>query len=116
MKKAGINTIRTFDPPPDYLLNIADALEIKVIVGIWLWHKYVYHDSQTLKYFQNVVREAVSRCEAHPCVLMYCIGSELPSELVRWQGHTVIEQFLRKLYQTAKHVNPHCIVTYANFS
>jgi GT2 family glycosyltransferase len=115
MREAGINTVRTPDFPPEYLLEIADELDMKVMVGIWLWHKYVYNEKQYLTHFKNLVRETISRCMVHPCVLMYVIGSEIPSEIVIWHGNHVIEKFLFELYKTAKVVDPDCIVTYCNY-
>jgi GT2 family glycosyltransferase len=115
MKSAGINTIRTFDPPPDYVLEIASELDIKVIVGIWVWHKYIFDDKKFLEHYKNVVNETISKSSGYDSVIMYTIGNEIPIEIIRYYGNKRIERFLLELYKTAKKTNPNCVVTYVNY-
>jgi GT2 family glycosyltransferase len=115
MKSAGINTIRTFDPPPEYVIKIADEYDIKVIVGIWVWHKYIFDDPKFLEHYKKEVKDTITKCSAHDNVIMYTIGNEIPIEIIRWYGNKVIERFLFELYKTAKKTDPGCIVTYVNY-
>src|SRR5262249_14155599 len=117
MAEAGINTIRTYTPPPDYLLESAAKYGLRVIVGIyWEGRNCIYDDPAALAVAQTAVREAVARCKRYPeAVLAYCIGNEIPPLVCRWHWPERIEKFLEALYHTAKDEDPMGLVTYGNY-
>ena len=43
------------------------------------------------------VVEQVRACEAHPAILAYALGNEIPPSVVRWHGASRVERFLRDL-------------------
>ncbi len=116
MRGAGINTILTYTVPPLYLIDQAEKHGIRVIVTI-PWMEYVcFLDQPGLRReIRLQVKNGVASCHRHPSVLMYCVGKEIPSEIVRWHGPKRIEAFLRDLYHVAKDVAPDRLVTYTNF-
>ncbi len=116
MQKAGINTVLTYTVPPLSLLDQAQERGIKVIVTI-PWMEYVsFLDQPGLrKEIRAQVKDGVASCRRHPAVLMYCVGKEIPPEIVRWHRPKKVEAFLRDLYQVAKDVEPESLVTYTNF-
>src|SRR5688572_3094454 len=61
------------------------------------------------------VKEYVHNCHAHPAILCYTIGNEIPAGVVRWHGKKKIEEFLQKLYHAVKQVDPGGLVTYVNY-
>jgi O-antigen biosynthesis protein len=116
MRQAGINTIRTYDVPPQRLLDLALQWNIRVLVGIpWGQHICFLDDRQAIQHIQASVSRAVRFCNGHPSILAYFIGNEIPSPVVRWHGPKKVSRFLADLYDTAKAIDPLALVTYANY-
>jgi O-antigen biosynthesis protein len=116
MRQAGINTIRTYNVPPQRLLDLALQWNIRVLVGIpWEQHICFLDDRQTARRIRAAVSRAVRFCNGHPSILAYFIGNEIPSPIVRWHGPKKVSQFLGELYDTAKAIDPLTLATYANY-
>jgi O-antigen biosynthesis protein len=116
MRQAGINTIRTYDVPPQRLLDLALQWNVHVLVGIpWEQHICFLDDRQTARRIRAAVSRAVRFCNGHPSILAYFIGNEIPSPIVRWHGPKKVSQFLGQLYDTAKAIDPLTLATYANY-
>jgi GT2 family glycosyltransferase len=116
MRQAGINTVRTYNVPPQRLLDLALQWNIHVLVGIpWEQHICFLDDRQTARNIRAAVSRAVRFCNGHPSILAYFIGNEIPSPIVRWHGPQKVSQFLAQLYDTAKAIDPLALATYANY-
>jgi glycosyltransferase involved in cell wall biosynthesis len=116
MRQAGINTIRTYNVPPQRLLDLALQWNMHVLVGIpWEQHICFLDNRQTARNIRSTVSRAVRFCNGHPSILAYFIGNEIPSPIVRWHGPKKVSQFLAQLYDTAKAVDPLTLATYANY-
>jgi glycosyltransferase involved in cell wall biosynthesis len=117
LRAAGANTVRTYTPPPDWLLEEARSAGLRVLVGIyWEGRNCDYDDPRLLEEASRTVREAVRRCRRFPDALLgYAIGNEVPSLTVRLHGRRIVEDFLHHLYDVAKFEDPEGLVTYANF-
>ena len=116
MRQAGINTIRTYNVPPQRLLDLALQWNIHVLVGIpWEQHICFLDNRQTARHIRAAVSRAVRFCNGHPSILAYFIGNEIPSPIVRWHGAQKVSQFLAQLYDTAKAIDPLTLATYANY-
>jgi GT2 family glycosyltransferase len=112
----GINSVRTYVPPPRWLLDLAQKSGLRVMVGLaWEQHVAFLDDSALIQSIETRVREGVQSCKGHPALLCYSIGNEIPPSIVRWHGRRPIERFLERLYRTAKEVDPQGLVTYVNF-
>jgi O-antigen biosynthesis protein len=112
----GINSIRTYDVPPRWLLDLAAEQGLLVMVGIpWEQHVAFLKGRRTRRSIAERVREGVRACAGHPAVLCYAIGNEIPGPIVRWHGRRAIERFLRRLYHIAKLQDPEGLVTYVNY-
>ncbi|MDQ3830043.1 MAG: glycosyl transferase, partial [Candidatus Tectomicrobia bacterium] len=75
MRQAGINTIRTYNVPPQRLLDLALQWNIHVLVGIpWEQHICFLDDRQTAHNIRASVSRAVRFCNGHPSILAYFIG------------------------------------------
>ena len=61
------------------------------------------------------VGRQVRECEAHPAILCYALGNEIPSSIVRWHGKRPTEQFLERLYWEGKANDPGGLFTYVNY-
>ena len=116
MATYGFNCIRTYTVPSKFLLDTAKELNLSVMVGLpWEQHITFLDNKKTSNDIIRRVSEAVVSCEAHPAILCYTIGNEIPSRIVRWHGKEKIENFLKKLYNVVKQVDPDSLVTYVNY-
>ena len=116
MSLAGINAIRTYTPPPRWLLDLAHRYGVSVMVGVpWPQHLMFLDDRSIVRSIYDSVRSTVARCSGHPALLAYAIGNEIPASIVRWYGRERIERFLAKLYRIARHADTVTPITYVNF-
>lgn len=116
MKEAGINAILTYTVPPLSLFDQAMEHGIRVIVNVpWQTHVCFLSETNSRKQIQREVKEAITSCQRHPALLMFCISKEIPPPIVRWHGKPKMESFLKDLYHVAKDYDPECLVTYTNF-
>jgi GT2 family glycosyltransferase len=113
---SGFNTVRTYTPPPQSLLDLAQHHGLRVMVGLsWTQHVAFLDDPALCRTIRDAVRFGVRACAGHPAVLCYTIGNEIPASIVRWHGRKKIERFLKELYTIVKSEQPDRLVTYVNF-
>jgi GT2 family glycosyltransferase len=116
LKKAGINALRTYHVPPEWLLDLADELEMAVLLDVpWPKHLCFLDSRQAQSQAQQAVRFAAQRGRDHPCILAYSICNEIPPSVVRWHGARRVERFLAQLQDVARQNDPRGLVTYANY-
>jgi glycosyltransferase involved in cell wall biosynthesis len=116
MAENGFNSIRTYTVPPLWLLDTAQDHGLHVMVGIpWEQHIAFLDDPARVTAIKESVVRSVRQCEAHPAILCYAIGNEVPSPIVRWHGAARVEAFLHELYQSVKAIDPNRLVTYVNY-
>lgn len=116
MRAAGINTILTYTVPPLSLLDQAQENNLRVITVVpWMEYVCFLEESATREKMLREVQEGVASCRRHPALMMYCVGKEIPSSIVRWHGPRKVQAFLRDLYDVAKQQDPEALVTYTNF-
>ena len=116
MAANGINAVRTYTVPPRWLLDLANAHGLWVMVGIpWEQHITFLDDRERLVSIEEKVRTGVRACGSHPAVLCYAIGNEIPAPIVRWHGQGRVQKFLERLYRAAKAEDPDGLVTYVNY-
>src|SRR5262249_36921357 len=115
MGACGLNSLRTYHLPPDWLLALADEHEVNVFVDV-PWPKHVcFLESVTAQTeARRLVEQAARRGRQHPCVLAYSIGNEIPPDVLRWHGARRVERFLAELSDVAHQADPEGLVTYAN--
>jgi glycosyltransferase involved in cell wall biosynthesis len=116
MAAQGINSVRTYVPPPTWLLDLAQQTGMRVMAGLaWEQHVAFLNDRELIKTIEGRMREGVQACAGHPAILCFTIGNEIPPSIVRWHGRKRIERFLKRLYGIAKEQDPDALVTYVNF-
>jgi GT2 family glycosyltransferase len=116
MADSGINTVRTYDAPPRWLLDLASEHGLWVMVGLpWEQHVTFLDDARLARSIERRVRNGVHACSGHAAVLCYVIGNEIPSSIVRWHGRHRVERFIKRLYHAAKREDPNGLFTYANY-
>ena len=116
MSASGVNVVRTYTPPPRWLLDLALANGLRVMVGLpWEQHIAFLDDPTRARQIEERVRQAARACAGHPAILCYAVGNEIPSSIVRWHGRRRIERFIRRIYDVAKSEDPEALVTYVNY-
>ena len=116
IKENHINAIRIYTMPPQWMLDLAEAHGIRVLIGFpWEEHVTFLDQLATARTIRERLKTAVRQVAHHPAVLACAIGNEIPSPIVRWHGAEKIQNYLRTLYETAKDCDPDLLVTYVNY-
>jgi glycosyltransferase involved in cell wall biosynthesis len=116
MRANGVNAVRTYTPPPRWLLDEAQAQGLRVMVGLpWEQHIAFLDEPGRAEAIKRRVQEAAAECAQHPALLCFAVGNEIPASIVRWHGRRQVERFLRELYEAVKSLDPQALVTYVNF-
>jgi glycosyltransferase involved in cell wall biosynthesis len=116
MRGTGINTVRVFTVPPLWLLDIADAAGLKVLVGLpWSQHIAFLESARIKSEIRAAVAAGVRACRQHPAVFAYLVGNEIPPDMIRWHGADKVRRFLKNLVALVRHEHPGALVSYANF-
>jgi GT2 family glycosyltransferase/sugar lactone lactonase YvrE len=116
MAAAGINTVRVYTAPPEWLLDRAAGHALRVMIGLpWAQHIAFLDDRVTTRQVRADAVKAVRRLSAHPAALLFALGNEIPPGVVRWHGRRRVERFLRELYDDVKASAPASLLTYVNF-
>ena len=116
MAKWGFNAVRTYTPPPPWLLDVAASNGLYVLVGLsWTQHVTFLDHRRLAREIRADVAKDVRSLAGHPCILGYSVGNEIPSSIVRGQGPKRVERFIKSLYETVKDPDPEALVTYVNF-
>src|SRR5207244_4206255 len=85
MRELGANCLRTFTPPPTWLLDLADQHSLGVLVGLpWTEHVCFLDDTRVMQTIRTQVAEDVEPLKDHPAVVACLIGNEIPPDIVRW--------------------------------
>ncbi len=116
MAGAGINAVRTYVVPPPSVLDAAADEGMHVMVGLaWEQHVAFLEQEHTANEIVARIGAQVSECRAHPAILCYALGNEIPAAIVRWHGKRPTERFLQRAYCAAKEADPGGLFTYVNY-
>jgi glycosyltransferase involved in cell wall biosynthesis len=116
MRDLGVNCVRTFTPPPEWVLDLADDHDLGVLVGLpWTEHVCFLDEPAVIADIHAKVSAGVDACKRHAAVLAFLIGNEIPPDVVRWHRAEHMQGFLRGLYERVKAAAPDVLVSYANF-
>jgi GT2 family glycosyltransferase len=116
MRAHGLNALRVYTVPPQWLLDRAQRHGLRVMVGMpWEQHITFLDDARGAASIIDRVRAGVRGCAGHPAILCYAIGNEIPASIVRWHGRHRVERFLARLYAAAKSEDPEALITYVNY-
>src|SRR5215470_2550723 len=116
MRDMGVNCFRTFTPPPEWLLDLAEENDLGVLVGLpWAEHVCFLDEPAVVKQIHDQVRQGVEPCKEHPAVFAFLIGNEIPPDIVRWHRPERVRDFLHGLFELVKSCAPDVMVSYANF-
>lgn len=112
----GCNAVRVYTVPPRWLLNLAEAAGLRVMVGLpWEQHVTFLEDRSAMRRIVQSVRDGVRACAGHPAVLCFTVGNEIPASVVRYLGPSAVEQFLKRLVSIVRDEDPDSLVTYVSY-
>jgi glycosyltransferase involved in cell wall biosynthesis len=116
MAATGINAVRLYDVPPDWVLDAALHHGLWVSVDVpWEEHIAFLDEADVERSIVTRSSEAVGRCAGHPAILAFSIGNEIPSRIVRWHGADRVVDFLERLADAARSADPGALITYVNY-
>lgn len=116
IRELGANLIRLYAVPPRWLLDLAHAMELRVLFDVpWNKHGCFLEDKASRQRVQWVIREAALACARHPALFAVSVVNELPPDIVRWHGAAAVEAFLDELVREVKAVAPDCLCTFGNY-
>ncbi|MCP4406452.1 MAG: glycosyltransferase [Gammaproteobacteria bacterium] len=116
MVKVGINTVRTYTVPPNWLLDCAQRHGLRLLVGLpWEQHVTFLDDPSLMRSIEAQICAGIKACKGHPAVLGFTLGNEIPSSIVRWHGRRRVERFIKRLYALGKAEDPKALFTYVNY-
>jgi GT2 family glycosyltransferase len=116
MAQLGANCIRIYTVPPDWLLELAAAYGLRVLIGIpWAQHITFLDSSCVRAEIRNSISNGVKACRDYPAAFAYLVGNEIPADIVRWHGSKRVRAFLKELMEVAKDNNPDALISYANY-
>src|SRR5437763_6785226 len=116
MRGSGVNTLRVFTVPPVWLLDMAQAAGLKVLVGLpWSQHVAFLDSPKVMAGVREAVVGGVRACAQHPAVFAYLVGNEIPPDMIRWHGAEAVRRFLKELVGLVRQAHPGALVSYANF-
>lgn len=112
----GANCIRIYHLPPDWFLELAVEMGLKVFLDVaWPKNLTFVGDDEITRQAHEAVREASRKCGNHPAVFALSVVNEIPPDIVRFVGKQKVEEFIDVLVRTAKEEAPDCLITFANF-
>ena len=116
IRELGANLVRVYHVPSRWLLDLAAANDLLVMVDIpWGKHLVFLEDAGRHEAARESVRQAVSTCAFHPAVFAFSVANEIPADIVRWSGAKSVADFVDELVSEAKRVDPDCLCTFANY-
>ena len=116
VRELGANTLRVYTVPPRWLLDLAHAHGLKLLVDVPWWKNGCFLDSaETRAIARKAVHDAVVACAHHPAIFAFSVVNEIPPDLVRWSGAEKVADFIDELVTVAKEADPECLCTFANF-
>ena len=116
MRRLGANTIRLYSLPERETLEAASRHELRVVLDVpWEKHRCFFEDWTARENARRQVKAAAELAARHPAVMAISVVNEIPSDVVRFQGHERLEKFVEELADSVKQIAPGCLTTFANY-
>ena len=116
IRNAGLNSVRVYTVPPRWLLDLAAARGLRLMIGLpWEQHVAFLDDKAREGDIIDRVGAYVRQCAGHPAVLCYVVGNEIPASIVRWYGKRRIQNFLANLCEIVRRQDPGTLLSYVNY-
>lgn len=122
MKEAGINTIRTYEPIPEVVLNLAEKYNIMIIENVAYPGDWTDFSSQKdIMELKKTAIKNVMRHKDRKCILAWDIWNDAPftygysgQDIIKKYGEEEVNQSLKEIYDAVKEIDPTRPITGAN--
>ena len=116
VRDLGANVVRVYTVPPRWVLDLAAARQLRLLVDVpWSKHQCFLDSAAGREAAREAVRGAVAGCGGHPAIFAFSVANEIPPDVVRWSGARRVAAFLDELVAVAKEVDPRCLCTFTSF-
>lgn len=116
MREMGVNLLRIYHVPPKWFLDECAAHGLRVMVTVpWAEHVEFLNNRKIRSTVVNTMREAVSKNRGHPAIFGYLVGNEIPTTMVRWLGARRVTEFVERLINVAREIDPRPLYSYASY-
>src|SRR5208282_626983 len=109
--------VRTYEPPPPWMMEQAAQCELRVMVGIpWGSHLAFLDSRDLIRDTRTTIAKTITDLKPYrEAIFAYTLGNEIRSDIVRWHGPRAISKFLGELSDQGKQLDPEGLFTYANY-
>ncbi|MEO0453179.1 MAG: glycosyltransferase [Verrucomicrobiota bacterium] len=116
MQALGLNAIRTYHVPPQWLLDLAAEHRLRFFITLaWPLRGLFLENKLRLAEIRKSIRHQISSMAQHPAIFACAIDNEMAPDLARWLGPEKVRKFLDSLILEVKTVSPDLLVTYAGY-
>ncbi len=116
MREGGLNLARIYHAPPRWFLDRCASVGIRVLVTLpWAKHIEFLRDRKTRQEIAEALRIAVSENAGHSAIFGYLVGNEISSTMVRWLGVRRVTEFIERLIQIGRAIDPNVLFSYATY-
>jgi glycosyltransferase involved in cell wall biosynthesis len=116
LRELGANTIRVYEVPPPWFLDLAAQHGLKLFVDFaWPKHTCFLDDPKVARTARETARQAAQTLAGHPAVFALNVVNEIPPDIARWYGAKRVEKFIDELTLIVKETDPERLVTFVNF-
>jgi glycosyltransferase involved in cell wall biosynthesis len=116
MRELGVNLLRIYHVPPTWFLDLLAEAGLLALISIpWAEHVEFLNDRAIRAQVLRAVRAAVTANRSHPAVFGYLVGNEIPTTMVRWLGVRRVTEFLERLINIARGIDPGALYSYASY-
>jgi GT2 family glycosyltransferase len=116
MREGGLNLVRVYHAPPRWFLDRCASAGMRVLVTLpWAKHVEFLRDRKTRQEIAKALRIAVSENAGHAALFGYLVGNEISSTMVRWLGVRRVTEFIERLIQIGRAIDPNALFSYATY-
>jgi glycosyltransferase involved in cell wall biosynthesis len=121
MNAAGFTVVRTYTVPPDDVLEAAADWNLRVLAGVFYpdWRYLVGLSARQRRRVaadaRIEVRAVARRLAGNNQVLGLCLGNEVPADVIRWFGTSVVAGAIAEFADAARDEDADQLLTYANY-
>jgi glycosyltransferase involved in cell wall biosynthesis len=121
MAAVGLNAVRTYNVPPEDILELGREVGLGFIVGLHYedWRYELEPGRRAQRRVRDAglraVEKAMERCEGRPDVLAISVGNEVPGDVIRVHGRRTVEDTLSELVEAVHDADPEMLATYTSF-
>jgi glycosyltransferase involved in cell wall biosynthesis len=116
MREGGLNLVRVYHVPPRWFLDRCASAGMRVLVTLpWAKHVEFLRDRKTRREIAEALHIAVSENAGHSALFGYLVGNEISSTMVRWLGVRRVTEFIERLIQIGRAIDPNALFSYATY-